>query len=71
MPAGLPQNGSDPAELLRDAARILIDHSTFTSHPQFFGYINGSVAPIGALSVLIHVLLDHAISASPPGSTRL
>lgn len=26
------------------------------------------VAPLGALTVLLHALLDHAISASPPGS---
>ncbi|HEY0671278.1 MAG TPA: pyridoxal-dependent decarboxylase [Longimicrobiales bacterium] len=53
LPGGLPQEGSEPGELLRDAARMLIDRSTFTSHPQFYGYINGSVAPIGALGDLL------------------
>jgi aromatic-L-amino-acid/L-tryptophan decarboxylase len=53
LPRGLPQSGADPAQLIREAARILIDRSTFTSHPQFYGYINGSVAPIGTLADML------------------
>jgi glutamate/tyrosine decarboxylase-like PLP-dependent enzyme len=53
LPRQLPEQGSDPGMLLRETARILIDRSTFTSHPQFYGYIIGSVAPIGALADLL------------------
>ena len=53
LPNALPENGGDAAQLIRETARLLIDRSTFTSHPQFFGYINGSVAPIGALADLL------------------
>jgi aromatic-L-amino-acid decarboxylase len=53
LPKQLPEQGSDAGALLRETARILIDRSTFTSHPQFYGYINGSVAPIGALADLL------------------
>lgn len=47
--AGLPEEGSDPAVLLDEAARLLFDHSLFNSHPRFFGYITSSPAPIGML----------------------
>jgi aromatic-L-amino-acid/L-tryptophan decarboxylase len=53
LPRALPEQGSDANALLRETARILIDRSTFTSHPQFYGYINGSVAPIGILGDLL------------------
>jgi aromatic-L-amino-acid/L-tryptophan decarboxylase len=53
LPEALPRDGTDAGKLLQETARLLIDRSTFTSHPQFFGYINGSVAPIGALADLL------------------
>jgi aromatic-L-amino-acid/L-tryptophan decarboxylase len=73
LPAGLPQNGADPANLLRETARILIDRSTFTSHPQFFGYINGSVAPIGALADLLASAVNPNVGgwALSPAATEI
>jgi aromatic-L-amino-acid/L-tryptophan decarboxylase len=53
LPRELPQAGGDPSELLQETAQLLIERSTFTSHPQFYGYINGSVAPIGILADLL------------------
>ncbi|HEY0306513.1 MAG TPA: aspartate aminotransferase family protein [Longimicrobiales bacterium] len=53
LPQELPETGGDAGLLIREAARVLIDRSTFTSHPQFYGYINGSVAPIGILGDLL------------------
>ena len=53
LPASLPETGTDAGALLEEATRLLIDRSTFTSHPQFYGYINGSVAPIGVLGDLL------------------
>ena len=55
LPTALPENGDDAGALVREAARILIDRSTFTSHPQFYGYVNGSVAPIDLFPQTFHV----------------
>jgi aromatic-L-amino-acid/L-tryptophan decarboxylase len=54
LPAGgMPETGSDPAALLREAARLLFDNSTFNAHPRFLGYITSSPAPIGVLGDLL------------------
>jgi glutamate/tyrosine decarboxylase-like PLP-dependent enzyme len=45
--APLPEEGSDPAVLLQETARLLFDHSLFNGHPRFWGYITSSPAPIG------------------------
>jgi glutamate/tyrosine decarboxylase-like PLP-dependent enzyme len=47
--APLPEGGSDPAELLRRTADLLIEHSLFNGHPKFFGYITASPTPVGIL----------------------
>jgi glutamate/tyrosine decarboxylase-like PLP-dependent enzyme len=52
-PGPLPEAGSDPDALLREAADLLIDHSLFNGHPRFFGYITASAAPIGMLGDLL------------------
>ncbi|HPI33462.1 MAG TPA: aminotransferase class V-fold PLP-dependent enzyme [candidate division Zixibacteria bacterium] len=49
----LPDQGSDPAALLADAADLLFEHSLFNGHPRFWGYITSSPAPIGALADLL------------------
>ena len=46
---GLPDRGSDPAELLTNAANLLFEHSLFNGHPRFLGYITSSAAPVGVL----------------------
>jgi aromatic-L-amino-acid/L-tryptophan decarboxylase len=53
-----PQAGEPPRQLLEHALDLLIDHSTFNSHPRFWGYITGSPAPIGALADLIASALN-------------
>jgi aromatic-L-amino-acid decarboxylase len=47
---GVPEHGEDPKEILRNAAELLFENSTFNGHPRFFGYITSSASPIGALS---------------------
>jgi glutamate/tyrosine decarboxylase-like PLP-dependent enzyme len=47
--APIPEAGMDAAELMRDATRLLIDHSVFNAHPRFFGYITAGAAPLGIL----------------------
>jgi glutamate/tyrosine decarboxylase-like PLP-dependent enzyme len=49
----LPGAGEEPAELLREAAELLFEHSLVSGHPRFWGYIIGAAAPIGALADLL------------------
>src|SRR5436305_6664941 len=35
----LPEDGQDPAALLRGAAALLFAHSLFNARPRFYGYI--------------------------------
>ena len=55
---GLPESGSDPAELLRSVAPQLRDHSLYNGHPRFFGYITSSPAPIGILADMLAAALN-------------
>src|SRR3990170_4774661 len=36
----LPEQGSPPGPLLEEAARLLFDHSLFSGHPRYWGYIH-------------------------------
>jgi glutamate/tyrosine decarboxylase-like PLP-dependent enzyme len=49
----LPPRGADPAVIVREAAELLFENSTFNGHPRFFGYITSSASPIGALADLL------------------
>ena len=49
----LPARGTEPDKLLRETARLLLEHSLFNGHPLFMGYITSSPAPIGALADLL------------------
>jgi aromatic-L-amino-acid/L-tryptophan decarboxylase len=51
--ASLPTMGTDPAALLEETTRLLIDHSLFNGHPRFLGYITSSPAPIGVLADML------------------
>jgi aromatic-L-amino-acid/L-tryptophan decarboxylase len=46
----LPELGNDPGTILRDATRLLFEHSLLNGHPRFFGYVTSSGAPIGMLA---------------------
>ena len=56
--AGLPEGGADPATLVRDAAELLFENSTFNGHPRFFGYITSSASPIGALADMLAATIN-------------
>lgn len=51
--APLPENGTPPDELLSKATALMLEHSLFSGHPRFWGYITSSAAPIGALGDLL------------------
>lgn len=53
LPAGLPDEGTDPGALLGESARLLFNHSLLNGHPRFLGYITSSPAPIGMLGDLL------------------
>lgn len=59
----LPQQGTDPAQLLQHAATLLFDHSLFNGHPRFWGYITSSAAPIGALGDLLAAAVNPNVGA--------
>src|SRR5437868_6642576 len=56
--AALPESGTDPARLVRDAAELLFENSTFNGHPRFFGYITASASPVGALADLLAATMN-------------
>ncbi|HSK16849.1 MAG TPA: aminotransferase class V-fold PLP-dependent enzyme [Gaiellaceae bacterium] len=51
--APLPEQGSPPDAVLRDATALLLDRSLLTGHPRFLGYICGAPAPLGILGDLL------------------
>src|SRR6185437_14933152 len=53
-----PEKGENAGQLLDHAIDLLESHSTFNSHPRFWGYITGSPAPIGALADLVASALN-------------
>ena len=51
--APLPEEGSPPDEVLREATTLLFDRSLFPGHPRFWGYVVGAPAPLGVLGDLL------------------
>ena len=49
----LPDEGTEPHELLARASDLLFGHSLFNGHPRFLGYITSSAAPLGMLGDLL------------------
>jgi aromatic-L-amino-acid/L-tryptophan decarboxylase len=49
----LPTGAADPADVLAEATRLLLDHSVFNGHPRFFGYITSGPAPLGILGDML------------------
>ena len=49
----LPVTGTPAAELLREIAPLLCEHSLHNGHPRFMGYVTSSAAPLGALADLL------------------
>jgi glutamate/tyrosine decarboxylase-like PLP-dependent enzyme len=59
----LPQQGSDPREMLTRTAGLLVDHSLFNAHPRFFGYITAPPAPIGILADFLAAAVNANVGA--------
>ena len=73
LPGSLPQQGGDAIDLLGKAAHILVQNSTLTAHPRFWGYINGSVAPIGILADLLASAINQNVGgwSLSPAATEI
>jgi aromatic-L-amino-acid decarboxylase len=54
----VPAEGSEPVRLLRETTDLLFDHSLFSGHPRFMGYITSSAAPIGALADMLAAAIN-------------
>ena len=61
--SALRADGSDPASLLDETARLLFDHSLSNGHPKFWGYITGSPAPLGVLGDLLASAVNPNVGA--------
>jgi glutamate/tyrosine decarboxylase-like PLP-dependent enzyme len=61
--AGLPEEGKDPGALLRETARLLMEHSLFNGHPRFYGYISSGAAPIGVLADFLAAAINANVGA--------
>ncbi|MCI0707550.1 MAG: aminotransferase class V-fold PLP-dependent enzyme [Ignavibacteriae bacterium] len=59
----VPAKGSPTNELLQDTASLLFDHSLLNGHPGFWGYINASGAPMGALADLLAASVNANVGA--------
>ena len=69
LPSSLPSDAGDANELLARAAQILIENSTFTGHPKFWGYICGSVAPLGILADALAAAVNPDVHTKGSGSS--
>ncbi len=70
---GLPEEGQDPGEILRNATGMLFRDSLFNSHPRFLGYITSSPAPLGILGDFLASALNQNMGAQilSPVSTEI
>ena len=61
----LPEHGTDSDQLLKQAATLLFDHSTFNGHPRFLAYITSSAAPLGMLGDLLAASVNPNVGGGP------
>jgi aromatic-L-amino-acid/L-tryptophan decarboxylase len=61
----LPEHGTQPGELIREARELLFEHSLFTGHPRFLGYVIGAPAPLGALADLLAAAVNPNLGGYP------
>ena len=51
--ASLPNTGASTEDVIDEVSDLLLEQSLFNGHPRFWGYINGSASPLGALGDLL------------------
>ena len=61
----LPEDGSPPDEVLREATQLVVRRSLFPGHPRFWGYVIGAPAPLGVLGDLLAAGVNPNVGAWP------
>jgi glutamate/tyrosine decarboxylase-like PLP-dependent enzyme len=61
----VPETGTAPGDVLREASELLRGHSTLIGHPRFWGYVCGCPAPIGALAELLAATVNPNLGGWP------
>ena len=61
--SSLPLRGSDPSQILKEAAALLMDNSLFNGHPSFYGYITSPPTPIGILGDMLASAINPNVGA--------
>lgn len=61
--SNLPEQETEPQQLLQETMNLLFQHSLFNGHPRFWGYITSSAAPIGALADLLAAAVNPNVGA--------
>ena len=59
----VPENGTEAKQLFEEMMSMLFNHSLFTGHPKYWGYITSSSSPIGALSEMVAATLNPNVAA--------
>jgi len=59
----VPEKGTEIKQLFDEVIPMLFDHSLFTGHPKYLGYITSSSSPVGALSELLASTLNPNVGA--------
>lgn len=69
----LPEQGADPAQLLRDTAPLLFNNMRVNGHPRSWGYIIGSPSPMGMLGDFLASAANPNLAAwdSAPVATEI
>ncbi len=69
----LPEEGADPATLLRETAPLLFDNMRVNGHPKSWGYIIGSPSPMGMLGDFLASAANPNLAAwdSAPVATEI
>ncbi|MEP6597220.1 MAG: pyridoxal-dependent decarboxylase [Ginsengibacter sp.] len=60
----LPENGVPAEGLFSRATDLLFNHSLLNGHPNFFGYITSSAAPVGALADMLAAAVNPNVGAN-------
>lgn len=61
--SSLPEEGTDPEELLSRTIGLMLNHSLFNGHPKFMGYITSSPAPIGMFADFLAAAVNQNVGA--------
>lgn len=60
----LPTEGTDAADLLERATRLLFDFGVFQHHPRWASWITGAASPIGTLAEYLAAAVNQGVAAA-------